>query len=112
MNNSDIPLYQSGPSKKSMGNEYSIYLDRIELKCRFPFFKKTLIIAKDDLVSIDVFSPPVIRTTFCALKLDSADFNKHVGLERKKGLFKKLRFTPANPEEFVQKAKEIFKLHC
>jgi hypothetical protein len=108
----DTPLYKSRPTKKSIGNEYCIYTDRIELRCRFPFFSKTLVIKKDDLVSIELFKPPVIRTTFWALKLDLADFNEHVEIKRINGFFKKLRFTPENPKEFIAKAREIFKLNC
>jgi len=108
----DTPLYISRPTQKSIGNEYCIYTDRIELRCRFPFFSKTLVIKKDDLISIEIFKPPVIRTTFWALKLDLADFNEHAGIKRINGFFKQLRFTPENPKEFVAKARELFKLNC
>jgi hypothetical protein len=90
MESNDIPFYESVPTKKSMGNKYSIYPDRIELKCRFPFVTKTLVIKKDDLISIGVFKPPVIKTTFRALKLDFADLKEHVGIKRKNGFFKQL----------------------
>lgn len=106
------PLYVSAPTKKSIGNAYAIYSDRIELRCRFPFVTKTLVIKKDDLISIGTFKPPVIRTTFRALKLDLADLKEHVGIKRKNGFFKQLRFTPENPKEFVSKVKEIFELNC
>jgi len=109
LKSSDTPLYESRPTTKSIGNEYYIYADRIELKCRFPFFPKTLVIKKDDLISIDVFKPPVIRTTLWALKLDLADLNEHVGIKRIKGFFNQLRFTPENPKEFVAKVKELLK---
>ena len=112
MKSTDTPLYKSIPTKKSIGNEYSIYNDRIELRCRFPFLTKTLVIKKDDLISIDIFKPPVIRTTFRALKLDLADIKEHVGIKRKNGFFKQLRFTPENPKEFVSKVREIFELNC
>ena len=105
----DTPLYKSTSTIKSIGNEYSIYADRIELKCRFPFITKILVIYKDDLISIDIFKPPVIRTTFWALKLDLADLNEHVGIKRRNGFFKQLRLTPENPKEFVAKVKELFK---
>jgi hypothetical protein len=108
MNSIDTPLYKSTATLKSIGNEYSIYADRIELKCRFPFITKTLIIKKDDIISIDIFKPPVFRTTIRALKLDLADLNEHVGIKRKNGFFKQLRFTPENPKEFVAKVKELF----
>jgi len=103
-------VYESRPARKSMNNRYEIHDDRIELKCRFPFIKKTWVIERDDLVSIEAFRPPVIRTAFWALKLDLADFNEHVGIRRRSGLFKQLRFTPENPREFVERARETFKL--
>ena len=105
----DTPLYISRPTKKSIGNEYCIYTDRIELRCRFPFFSKTLVIKKNDLISIEIFKPPVIRTSFWALKLDLADLHEHVGVKRRKGFFKHLRFTPENPKEFVLRVKELLK---
>jgi hypothetical protein len=110
MEHIDTSLYTSTSTKKGMGNAYSIYADRIELKCRFPFITKTLIIKKDDIISIDTFKPPVFRTSMRALKLDLADLNEHVGINRKNGFFKQLRFTPENPKEFVAKVKELFKL--
>jgi hypothetical protein len=110
MQDIDTPLYATAPTKTSLGNAYSIYSDRIELRCRFPFVTKTLVIKKDDIVSIDVYKPPVVRTTFWALKLDLADLKVHVGITRKNGIFKQLRFTPLNPNEFVSKAREIFDL--
>jgi len=112
MKSIDKPLYESVPTKKSIGNMYFIYSDRIELRCRFPFINKTLVIKKDDLISIDTYMPPVIRTTFRALKLDLADLKEHVGIKRKNGFFKQLRFTPENPTEFVSKARKIFDLNC
>lgn len=110
MKSTETPLYTSGPTWKSLGNTYYIYSDRIELRCRFPFFTRTLIVTRDDLISIDVFKPPVIRTTFLALKLDLADLSTHVGLKRRNGFFKQLRFTPAHPDEFVAKVRESFEL--
>jgi hypothetical protein len=87
-----------------------VYTDRIELRCRFPFFLKTLVIKRDDLISINIFKPPVIRTAFWALKLDFADLSEHVGIKRKNGFFKQLRFTPEHPDEFVAKVRDLFAL--
>ena len=94
MENSGNPLYQSAPAKKSMGNRYSIYADRIELRCRFPFVTKTLVIKKDDLISIDTFKPPVLRTTFWALKLDLADLND----KKKKWIFQTIEIHAGKSE--------------
>ena len=90
MKSTDTPLYQSRPTRKSIGNEYCIYSDRIELGCRFPFFPKKMVIQKEDLISIDIFKPPVIRTAFWALKLDLANLNEHVGIKRTNGFFNRL----------------------
>jgi hypothetical protein len=104
----DNPLYVSSPSKKSLGNEYRIFPNRIELKSRL--FFSTFVIPRREIVSIDVFRPPVIRTAFWALKLDLADLFEHVGLVREKGWFKQLRFTPQNPQEFVMMAQKGLRL--
>lgn len=108
MNTGDAPVYVSLPAKRSLENRYAIYADRIELLCRLPFVTKTLVIKRDELVSIETYKPPVIRTSLFALKLDLADLFEHVGLVRKNGLFKQLRFTPKNPREFVEKVKELW----
>lgn len=105
MNNQEKPEYISTPSLKSFGNAYRIYKDRIELEARFLFRK--FVINKDDIVFIKVFIPPVFRTKFWALKLDFADLKEHVGIKRKTGFMKNLRFTPNNPKEFVEKVNEI-----
>ncbi len=99
-------VYKSAATLKSLGNEYSIFADRIELNWGFPLVALKLIIHRDDLVSIGVFKPPVIRTTFWALKLDLADLHEHVGIQRRSGIFKQLRFTPEKPKEFISRAKE------
>ena len=110
MISTDTPMYQSKPTLKSLGNSYHIYNDRIELQCSFLLFLKPLVINRDDLVSIEIFKPPVIRSALWALKLDLADLYEHVGIRRTKGFFKQLRFTPENPEEFVATVKELYRL--
>jgi len=99
-NSSDI-VYESRGVFKSLWNKYTIYNDRLELEFRL-FFTK-IVIPKNKLIHVGVFKPPVIRTVFWAMKLDLADLYMHVGIERDFGLFKKIRFTPDNPQEFKQK---------
>ncbi len=101
---SQNPKYVSKAFAKSLWNEYRIYDDRLELRAWFLF--TTLVIPFDELVSIGVFKPPVIRTVFWAVKLDWADLFEHVGITRTNGWAKKVRFTPRNPSEFVAKLKE------
>lgn len=101
------PIYISKGTPRSIWNEYRIYEDRVELE--FHLFFKTFVIPADELVEIKVYRPPVIRTVFWALKIDLADLFTHVGIERKNGCFKRIRFTPTSPDEFTTKVKEIFK---
>jgi len=108
MSDQQAPLYVSKACFKSFGNEYRVFEDRIELRARFLF--RTFVVSRDDLVSIGIYPPPVVKTVFWALKLDLADLYEHVGIERRTGWFKKLRFTPANPQEFVAKVKECFRI--
>jgi hypothetical protein len=108
MQYTNVPLYVSSPTMKSLGNEYAIFADRIDLRCRYLFFNKIITVKKADIVSIGVFKPPVIRTSFKALKLDLADFYEHVGITRKIGVFSQLRFTPDSPQKFVAASKEAF----
>lgn len=110
MKSIDAPLYESRPTKRSLNNKYCIYADRIKLRVRLPLITKTLVIKRDDLISVETFKPPVISTTFWVLKLDLADFNEHVGIQRRNGIFKQLRFTPEDPKEFVAMVREAFKL--
>lgn len=100
------PTYVSKACARSLWNEYRVYEDRVELK--FRLFFKTFIIFHEDMISIALFDPPVIKTKFWALKFDWADFNKHVGIQRKNGFMKHLRFTPQEPDKFVAAVEQYF----
>lgn len=106
---SDLPLYTSRATMKSLRNEYSIYNDRIVLKCRLPFLPRTFVIAGEDIVTIEVRRSFRIGLAFTVLKLDLADLFEHVALRRRNGFFKEFRFTPENPKEFVERAGEVFR---
>lgn len=106
MTTATAPLYRAKPGFRTLGNEYRIYADRIELHCRFLLLGRTIVLRRGDIVAIDTFPPPVARTSLTALKLDLADLYEHVGIVRNKGFFRQLRFTPDNPRAFVARAKE------
>ena len=97
----DNVIYESKGTPRSLWNNYRIFDDRIELQ--FHLFFTKIIIPRDMFLKVDVYKPPVIRTVFWALKLDLADLHNHVGIERNNGFFKKIRFTPSDPDEFKQK---------
>jgi len=94
------PVCRSEGSFRSLWNTYSIYEDRIELE--FRLFFTTITVRRNEFVSVDIFRPPVIRTSWGALKLDCADFYVHVGIVRNNGYFKELRFTPEDPRAFKE----------
>lgn len=101
MNDEKNPIYISKACTKSLWNEYRIYQNRLKLQGRF--YLKTFVIPYDELISIDIFKPPVLRW---ALKLDWAELFEHVGITRRKGWMEQIRFTPREPREFVSKVKE------
>lgn len=98
-------IYTSKRSARSIWNEYRVFKDRVELE--FNLILKTFVIPIDEIKEIGVYKPPVIKTVFWALKIDLADLYTHVGIERKNGCFKKIRFTPADPYEFVASVNEV-----
>lgn len=93
-------LYRSEGYFKSLWNTYCLFDDRIELEFRL-FFTR-IVIRRSELVSIDIFRPPVFRTSWGALKLDFADLYRHVGITRNCGRFKEIRFTPEDPQGFKE----------
>ncbi len=91
-------LYQSKKMGRNLWSDYRVEEDVVVLRWKFGHFRIPL----DEIVWIDTFKPPVIRTAFWALKIDNADLFVHVGLKRKTGFFKQIRFTPDDPEAFVE----------
>jgi len=114
---SEIPLYVSPSSGKSLWQEYRVFSDRIELGAWIVM--RTLVIPAGDIVSVDVISGLSISgfvrrgglAGLFALKLDWADMFKHVMLRRRSGLFRCLRFTPDNPERFAEACRSIMQDH-
>lgn len=104
------PIYVSKPTSKSLWNEYRIYQDRIELEARFLF--RTFVVDRNDLVAIALYKPPVFKTKFWALKIDCADLNEHVGVERTSGFMKNIRFTPESPKQFVETVQRAWNISC
>lgn len=98
-------IHTSHRNFRNMWQRYRIYRDRVEL----PFFFGliTIKIPATDIVSIDIFPPFVFRTALWALKLDFADFYHHVGIKRRSGFFKCIRFTPDDPQVFIAKVREL-----
>ena len=103
----DIPIYTSKRTAKSLWQEYRIYRDRLELQSWFLFH--TLIIPAGEIFKIEV-RPSIFsgRKGFIwGVKLDNCDFCRHVLLIKKTGLFKRIGFSPDDPDKFVAVCQSI-----
>jgi hypothetical protein len=101
------PVYTSKRTAKNLGQQYRIYPDRLELQSWFLFH--TLIVPASDIEWIEV-RPSLaggFRGMTWGLKLDNADFCRHVLVKRISGLFSRVAFTPDNPREFAAVAQSI-----
>jgi len=107
------PLYVSRRLFRNLWQQYRIYCDRVELQS-FPGKK---VLAAEDILNVDVRPAVVIGDLFrgkgfarsFALKMDLADLFRHVAIHRRSGWIKHLRFTPDDPETFVQVCKSIIR---
>ena len=105
------PLYESRRLFRNLWQRYRIYADRVELR----LFGRAKIISADDILGVEVRPAPVIgdllRGEGCALsfalKMDLADFFRHVAIHRRSGWLKHIRITPDDPEKFVEVCKSI-----
>jgi len=105
------PLYESRRLFRNLWQKYLIYTDRVELRS----YGGKKVISADDILGVEVCSAPVIGDLFrgkgfaysFALKMDLADFFRHVAIYRRSGWIKHIRITPDDPEKFVQVCKSI-----
>ena len=101
------PLYVSKRSFKNLWQEYRLYLDRIELQCWIALH--TLKIPIREIVDIQIRDPfslwALLRgkasLSLRGIKNDLCDSYRHIAIKRKSGLFKRIAFTPDNPDEFA-----------
>ena len=100
-------------SSASIWQEYRVYPDRIELQCNVALH--TLVIPADEILDIQIRPPLVFADLFRGkgfayafpLKIDWADMCRHVAIKRKSGFMKHIRFTPDDPDKFVEACKTI-----
>jgi hypothetical protein len=103
----DTPIYISKRTARSLWQEYRIYRDRLELQYWFLFH--TLIIPAGEILKIEV--RPALFTgpggAVWGIKLDNCNLCRHVLLTKKTGLFKRIGFSPDDPEKFVAVCQSI-----
>jgi len=103
----DLPLYASKRTLKSLWQQYQIYRDRLQLQSWFLFH--TVVVPRDEIQAVEVRpSAWTSQKGFTwGIKIDNCDLCRHVLLTKKWGLFKRIGFTPDQPEEFVEVCKSI-----
>ena len=97
----DTPLYASKRTAKSLWQQYRIYGDRIELQSWLLFH--TIVVPANEIQGVEVRPSGLIW----GVKLDNCNFCRHVLLTKKFGRFKKLGFTPDDPEKFAATCQSI-----
>jgi hypothetical protein len=102
----DQPLYVSKPSAKNLWREYRLYADHLELDSvpwglvRVPLSDVRAVSIRPAFVVFDVIRGDYgLRELMRTVKLDFADLNEHVALE-KTGFWKQFRITPDDPRAF------------
>jgi hypothetical protein len=108
----DVPmdetlLYTSKRTLRSLWQRYCIHRDRVELQSWILFH--TLVVPAKEIRAVEV-RPSVFsgRKGFVwGIKIDNSDLCRHVLLERRSGLFKRIAFSPDDPEKFVEVCKSI-----
>ncbi len=108
------PVFASRPTIKSVWQEYRIYSDRVELDLNL---YGTIRVPLDDIATVATRPKGVIfdvvrgdyglKDMLRTLKLDWADLNEHVVIEREHGVFRQFRLTPEDPEEFVRQLEAV-----
>ena len=107
MNAFEPPVLVSRRTLASLWQEYRIYSDRLELQSCILFH--AVIIPAREILEIEV-RPSVFsgrKGITWGIKLDNSDLCRHVLVTRKSGFWKRLAFTPDNPDEFVRICKSI-----
>ncbi len=102
---SELPIYTSKSSVKSLWQEYRIYQDRLEFGTLFgqmtiPFEQvESVEVSESDLKGL-LKGDLKLKGFRPALKLDWANFLEHVVLDKSQGRLRRVLFTPDEPKAF------------
>ena len=97
----DTPIYVAKRTGRSLWQEYRIYRDRLELQSWFLFH--TVVVPANEIQAVEV-RPSIFhgREGFIwGMKLDNCNLCRHVLLTKKSGVFKRIGFSPDDPDKFV-----------
>jgi hypothetical protein len=105
MNNT--PLYISKRTGRGLWQEYRVYQDRLDLQSWF--LLHTLVVPVDEIQAVEV-RPSIFhgqKGFIWGVKLDNCNFCRHVLLTKKTGRFKRIGFSPDDPERFLAACQSI-----
>lgn len=102
----EAPIYTSASTLKSIWQEYRIYSDRLEFDTKFgrmtiPFENVERVEVLDADTTALLRGELRLKNFRPALKIDWANFVEHVVLDTKKGLVRRILFTPEDPMAFT-----------
>jgi hypothetical protein len=97
----DRLIYTSQRTGRSLWQEYRVYRDRLELQSWF--LLHTLIVPASEIQAVEVRPAGIIW----GVKLDNCNFCRHVLLTKKSGWFKRIGFSPDDPERFLAACQSI-----
>ena len=104
----DTPLYTSKRTVWNLWQEYRIYRDRLELQSWALFH--TIVVPANEIQALEV-RPSILgglpRGMTLGIKNDLCDLCLHVLLTKKRGFFKRIGFSPDDPEKFVEICQSI-----
>lgn len=103
----DMPIYVSKRTGRSLGQKYRICRDRLELQSWFLFH--TVVVPANEIQAVDV-CPSIFRGQegfIWGMKLDNCNLCRHVSLMKKSGMFKRIGFSPDDPDKFVAVCQSI-----
>jgi hypothetical protein len=101
------PVYVSRRTPASLWQEYRIFSDRLELQSWT--LLHTIVIPANEILEIEA-RPSLFggrKGITWGIKLDMTDLHRHVLVRRKAGFWKRIAFTPDNPDEFVRICRSI-----
>ncbi len=101
----ETPVYTSKSTIKSLWQEYRVYEGRVEFDTVFgrmtiPFEQIERVEVSESEVEGLLRGDLHLKGFRPALKLDWANFQEHVVLDRSAGLVRRILFTPDDPEAF------------
>jgi hypothetical protein len=107
-------VYISKSTVKSLWQEYRIYRDHVEFATHFgtmtiPFKAIEKIEVRESDVKGLLKGDLQLKGFKPALKLDWANFQEHVVLDKKEGFCQRFLFTPDNPVEFKETLEKLLR---